>query len=103
MSANTNENHVRPLVVGMTDATVLLNCCVDTLYELIRRKELDSYLEGMRRKITVDSIERLIQRRVAAKHGKLDRSQLVEKRLVAQRAKVKRRRRSHTSAAEPAA
>src|SRR5262245_41225201 len=91
--SNTDENHIKPLVVGMTGARILLDCGADAIYDLIHRQEIDSYLEGTRRKVTVNSIEALIQRRLAAGQGKLDRSQLLEKRLTAERAKVKGRRR----------
>jgi len=98
-----NDKLIKPLVVGMNAAATLLDCGIDTIYDLIDRRELDSYLEGIRRKITVDSIERLIERRLAARQCKLDRSQLLEKRLAAGRAQAEaRRRRASTTTADPA-
>jgi hypothetical protein len=99
MASDNPEIQLRPLVVSMAEAGVLLNSGVDKLYELIHAEELDSYLEGTRRKITMASIERLIVRRLAAKRGKLDRSQLVERRLATRRAQA-RTRRGRVSAAE---
>ena len=99
MATDNSETHLRPLVVSMAEAGVLLNSGVDKLYELIEAEELDSYLEGTRRKITMASIERLIERRLAARRGKLDRSQLVEKRLAGRQTQA-RTRRARTNAAE---
>jgi hypothetical protein len=42
----------------------LLNCGNTRLYELIGAGELDSFLDGRSRKITVESIHRYIQRRL---------------------------------------
>jgi hypothetical protein len=72
---------IKPLLVGMHDAATLLDCGIDHVYSLIDAEEIDSFLEGTRRKITVGSIEALIARRLAAKRGKLDRSALLSKRL----------------------
>jgi hypothetical protein len=65
----TSDN--RPLVAGMAKAKVMLDCGADTLYDLIKAGELDSYLEGKFRKITMASIERHIENRLAA-GGKWD-------------------------------
>src|SRR5262245_60489747 len=92
MATNNSDEHIRPLVVSLAEAGVLLNSGVDKVYELIHAEELDSYLEGARRKITMASIERLIERRLAARHDKLDRKELVQKRLAAERAKGRRAR-----------
>jgi excisionase family DNA binding protein len=89
MAINTDET-LKPLVTGMAGACTLLDCGVDHLYDLIHKGEIDSYLEGTRRKVTIDSIERLIARRLAAKGAKLDRSQILEKRLAAKRIKARR-------------
>jgi hypothetical protein len=62
----TETSNDKPLVVGMATAGVMLDCGVDKLYELIKARELDSYLDGNRRKITMCSIERRIQKRLAA-------------------------------------
>jgi hypothetical protein len=65
----TSDN--RPLVAGMAKAKVMLDCGADTLYDLIKAGELDSYLEGKFRKITMASIARHIENRLAA-GGKWD-------------------------------
>ena len=44
-------NDDKPLVVSMAKARVLLDCGMDQLYALIKAGELDSYVEGTRRKI----------------------------------------------------
>jgi hypothetical protein len=55
-----------PLVVKPKLAWVML-CCGNTRgYELLAAGELDSYLDGRSRKITVDSIHEYIARRLAA-------------------------------------
>ncbi len=53
------------LVVSPRRAKHMLDCGTTRLYELLNRKELDSYLDGRNRKITVESIHRLIERRLA--------------------------------------
>jgi hypothetical protein len=65
MTDTPTDDPIKPLVVGMTKAEALLDSGSDTLYDLIKAGELESYLEGKRRKITMNSIERLIQRRLA--------------------------------------
>jgi hypothetical protein len=95
----TNEDdRIKPLVTGMTGACVMLDCGIDKLYDLIAAKEIDSFLEGTRRKVVIHSIESLIERRLASRRDKLDRSQLVEKRLAARR--QARSRRGRVTAAE---
>jgi hypothetical protein len=66
MTNTVTDDPVKPLVVGMTKAQALLDTGLDSLYDLIKAGELDSYLEQKRRKITMESIERLIQKRLAA-------------------------------------
>jgi hypothetical protein len=61
----------KPLVVGMAKAKKALDCGHDTIYDLIKAGELDSFLEGKFRKITMASIERHIEKRLAA-GGKWD-------------------------------
>jgi excisionase family DNA binding protein len=56
----------RPLVVGVGKAAVLLDCSRDRIYRFIKSGELESYVEGTRRKITMASIEALIAKRLAA-------------------------------------
>jgi len=57
------------LVVSPRRAKHMLDIGNTRLYELLSRKELDSYLDGRSRKITVESIHRLIQRRLALTRG----------------------------------
>jgi hypothetical protein len=64
MTTILTDDPVKPLVVGMSTAQALLDTGLDSLYRLIKAKELDSYLEGKRRKITMESIERLIEKRL---------------------------------------
>jgi hypothetical protein len=68
-----SESNEKPLVVGMAAAEILLDSGIDKLYELIKGGELESYLEGNRRKITTASIERLIEKRLAAAGGQFQR------------------------------
>jgi hypothetical protein len=53
------------LVVSPRRAMHMLDCGNTRLYELIKSKELDSYLDGRARKITVASIRALVERRLA--------------------------------------
>ena len=54
-----------PLVVKPKGALRMLNCGNTRLYELLAAGELDSFLDGRSRKITVDSIRRYIARQLA--------------------------------------
>jgi hypothetical protein len=54
------------LVVSPRRARHMLDCGNTRLYELLATRELDSYLDGRSRKITVASINRLILRRLEA-------------------------------------
>jgi excisionase family DNA binding protein len=58
-----------PLVVPPLEASRLLHCCLATLYSLIRRGELDSFTDGKMRRVTMESIHRYIDRRLAAGRG----------------------------------
>jgi hypothetical protein len=53
------------LVVSPRRARHMLDCGNTRLYELLAAGELDSFLDGRSRKITVDSIHRYIARRLA--------------------------------------
>jgi excisionase family DNA binding protein len=55
-----------PLVVKATRACQMLCCGRTHLYKLISEKELDSFLDGGSRKITVESIHRYVARQLAA-------------------------------------
>jgi hypothetical protein len=52
------------LVVSPRRARHMLDCGNTRLYELLAAGELDSFLDGRSRKITVDSIHRYICRRL---------------------------------------
>ena len=61
-----NRSLAAPLVVRPKEAWQMLDVGNDTGYRLIATGELESYLEGTARKITVRSIEAYIARRIAA-------------------------------------
>jgi hypothetical protein len=54
-----------PLVVSPRRARYLLDVGNTRLYELLAANELESFLDGRSRKITVESIHRYISRRLA--------------------------------------
>jgi hypothetical protein len=54
------------LVVKPKVAWKMLACSNTRGYELIAARELDSFLDGRSRKITIESIHRYIARRLAA-------------------------------------
>ena len=58
--------NVRPLVVGTAEARRLGGWGKTKVFELIAAGELDSYLDGRVRRITVDSIEARIRRLLQA-------------------------------------
>ena len=55
------------LVVSPRRARHMLDCGNTRLYELLKNQELESYLDGRSRKITVESIHRYIEQRLAAR------------------------------------
>jgi hypothetical protein len=61
----TELNNAERLVVSPRHARRLLDTGNTRLYELLAAGELDSFLEGRSRKITVESIHRFIDRRLA--------------------------------------
>jgi hypothetical protein len=63
-----------PLIVSMKEAGHLLSCGHDQIYDLLRAGELESFMEGQRRKITMRSIQALIAKRLAATGGEFQRS-----------------------------
>jgi excisionase family DNA binding protein len=71
-TVSTNKRKQRPavdehaLVTSISGTCVLLNASRDSVYDLIKRKELDSFLDGRRRKVTVSSIKGYIERRLFA-------------------------------------
>jgi hypothetical protein len=68
MSKNSIGLDEQRLVVNPRRAMHMLDCGRTRLYDLIGNGELDSYLDGRARKITVESIHRHIERRLA-QHG----------------------------------
>jgi excisionase family DNA binding protein len=67
----------QPLVVSPKKAAFLLDCGLDTIYDLMHSGELVSYLEGSKRKIVMASIDALIAKRIAAASGEFQRSSRV--------------------------
>jgi bifunctional DNA-binding transcriptional regulator/antitoxin component of YhaV-PrlF toxin-antitoxin module len=61
---STSVTELGQLVVRPKGARRMLNCGQTRLYELIAAGELDSFLDGRSRKITVESIHRYIRRRL---------------------------------------
>jgi hypothetical protein len=61
---STAHSELGPLVVRPKCARRMLNCGQTRLYELIAAGELESFLDGRSRKITVESIYRYIHRRI---------------------------------------
>jgi hypothetical protein len=61
--------NVAPLVVKPKVAWKLLSCGSTHGYELLAAGELDSYLDGRSRMITVSSIHRYIARRLAGSNS----------------------------------
>jgi hypothetical protein len=57
------------LVVRPRRAKHMLDCGNTRLYQLLKDRELDSFLDGRSRKITVESIRALISRRLALVSG----------------------------------
>ena len=58
-----------PLIVKPKVAWKMLNCSNTRGYELLAAGELDSFLDGRSRKITVDSIRRYVSRRLPSNDG----------------------------------
>jgi excisionase family DNA binding protein len=66
---STGIGELGPLVVKPKVAWKLLACSNTRGYELIASGELESFRDGRSRKITVESIHRLIARRLAAERA----------------------------------
>jgi excisionase family DNA binding protein len=62
----SSDNHLPPLAVSPRKACVLLDCGNTHLYQLLRDGELESYLDGRARRITMDSIKRRVARLLAS-------------------------------------
>jgi excisionase family DNA binding protein len=65
VSMTTKSTNSDPLVVKPREACRLLACGRTHLYGLLAAKELDAFLDGSARKITVESIHRYIARQLA--------------------------------------
>jgi hypothetical protein len=68
MSKKSIGSDEQRIVVSPRRAMHMLDCGKTHLYDLIGNGELDSYLDGSSRKITVQSIHRHIERRLT-QHG----------------------------------
>jgi len=55
-----------PIVVKPKAACLMLSCGIVRLYELLNTGQLESFLDGRSRKITVRSIEAYVARKLAA-------------------------------------
>jgi hypothetical protein len=66
---STAPSDVVPLLVKPKVAWKMLACSNTRGYELLAAGELDSFLDGRSRKITVDSIRRYITRRLPPTEG----------------------------------
>jgi hypothetical protein len=62
-----------PLVCDVRAAEALLDEGKDRIYALIRSGELESYLDGGSRKISVSSIKARVARKLAAAKNKFER------------------------------
>jgi excisionase family DNA binding protein len=62
---STGQSRDAPLLVKPSSACKLLGCGRTRLYELLKARELQSFRDGRSRKITMDSIHRYIERRLA--------------------------------------
>ena len=60
---------LEPLAVSPRQASRLLNVGITYLYDLINNNELESYLEGRARKITMKGIRARQERQLAAARG----------------------------------
>jgi hypothetical protein len=63
--AKNNLEDYERLVVRPSRACHMLDCGTTRLYELLDDGELESFLDGRSRKITVESIRRFIRKRLA--------------------------------------
>ncbi len=52
-------------VTSVNGAAEFLDCGRDKIYDLIEKREIESYLDGRARRITIDSLKKLVARRVA--------------------------------------
>lgn len=64
-SSDANERHTDPLTVTVNEASRLLGVGRTKVNELMRAGDLESFMIGRRRLITMESIRRLVARRLA--------------------------------------
>jgi hypothetical protein len=62
---STGPFELGPLVVKPKAAWRMLNCSNTRGYQLLAAGELDSFLDGRSRKITIESIQRYVARRLS--------------------------------------
>jgi hypothetical protein len=67
----TGPDDIKPLLVRPRSAWKMLGCGNTRGYELLAAGELDSFLDGGARKITVESIHRYIQRHLEGKEDNI--------------------------------
>jgi hypothetical protein len=65
----TAPDDIQPLLVRPRKAWRILDCGNTRGYELLAKRELDSFVDGRARWITTDSIRRYIERRLAQSGG----------------------------------
>src|SRR5262245_52702060 len=69
VTGRANDDDFEPLAVSPRQACLLLNVGITYLYDLINNSELESYLEGRARKITMRSIRSRCERLLALARG----------------------------------
>jgi excisionase family DNA binding protein len=67
-------SNATPLIVKPRDAEIMLNCSHKRLYELLNAGELESFRDGGSRKITVESINAYIKRKLQSAAAERHRS-----------------------------
>ena len=73
MFANTREKDRTRLVGSVEDVARALDGNRDKVYELIHNNEIDSFLDGRRRKILWASVDAYVARRLKASKQKFER------------------------------
>jgi hypothetical protein len=68
-SRNRESENAKPLLVRPKNAWRMLGCGNTHGYQLLAAGQLDSFLDGHSRKITVESIHRYIERRLSEQQG----------------------------------
>jgi excisionase family DNA binding protein len=64
--SQTSIDQSPPLVVKPREAARLLSLCPSSVYGLMRAGELESYIDGRSRRITMKSIKKYLARQLAA-------------------------------------